>query len=415
MVQAFSPSQLGNYLNQMIKKDGILSNIIIEGEVSDYTCSSRGHHYFSLKDGVLPEGSQYGTRSDAGMLSGVLFQGDTGFITKVPEKGMKLRAFGQISVYAGRSNYQLICKRFEILGLGDAHQLFLEMEKKLGQQGLFHPSHKKRIPWFPRSAALVTAKTGDAVHDMIDALQGRCPGVQLKVVPVAVQGVTAETEIALAIQWVNQHRVADVILVGRGGGSEEDLKAFNTEPLAHAIFNSRIPVISAVGHQKNQVISDRVADDFAETPSRVKDKFIDVGVERKKCADMERYLEQLMERILERKALQLQQMSQAAVLQNPNLIFEGKAQVLSQMDEVMNRCMLQMIERIQYVTQGLERSLEDLSPKKVLQRGYALALEESGGLISSVSQLESGKTFTLVLGDGEVQCEVKCVPVADDK
>lgn len=409
MQTVFTPSKLGEYLSIVLKRDKVLENVVVEGEVTEYTRNQKtGHHYFTLKDADVPmeqQNSSYGRR-EPGIIGAILFSTQAGFVRQLPEKGMKLRAVGQVVTYAGRSIYQLQCKHYEQVGLGGAHQLFLEMRDKLGRQGYFDPGHKKRIPTLPKSVALLTASTGDAVHDMIDAIQGKCPTTQIKIVPTPVQGKGAEETMALAIDWVNRHRIADVIVVGRGGGAEEDLKAYNTERLAVAIYRSQIPVVSAVGHEKNHVISDNVADIFVATPSRVKDLFLDVAQEKQDLKDGTKYLQQVLYRLLERREQELQQLALSPIMQNPSLIFKEKEQQLGYAQERLQRIMESTCERAQQETDYFAKSLEDLSLPQVLRRGYAVAQKEDGTIISSVQGVEEGETFTLVLADGEVQVTV---------
>lgn len=406
----FTPSKLGEYLAAVLKRDKILSDIVVEGEVSDYARNQKtGHHYFSLKDAEVPtqEGfSSYGRR-ESGMIAGILFAGNAGFVKELPEKGTKIRAFGQVVPYSGRSVYQLQCRRYEKVGMGEAHLLFLQMQEKLGREGYFHPKHKRKIPIKPKSLALVTASTGDAVHDMIDAVQGRCPSVELKIVPTPVQGKGAEETMALAIDWVNRHGVADVIVVGRGGGSVEDLKAYNTECLATAIFRSRIPVISAVGHEKNHVISDEVADCFVATPSRVKDLFLDIAQEKENLLGAEKHLHQLITQKFQEKQQELQYYAMSPVMQNPTVIFSEKERGLQLAQESLERNIRRIIETAQQNWETMSRSLEDLSLPQVLKRGYAVVQQSSGNVVSSVSQLTQGENLTLIFADGEVEVTAK--------
>ena len=250
----YTPSQLNQYIKGRMDSDPILSKILVRGELSNYKLYPSGHHYFSLKDGE-------------GAIRCVLFRGNAAGLRFRPENGMQVIASGRVSVFPRDGQYQLYCARLTPEGVGDLALAFEQLKEKLAQEGLFDPSRKKEIPEFPGKIALITSPAGAAVRDMIRILGTRWPMSEVKVIPVRVQGKEAPQEIAAAIQWANLHRVADLIITGRGGGSVEDLWAFNEEAVARAIYHSEIPVISAVGHETDTTIADYTADFRAPTPS----------------------------------------------------------------------------------------------------------------------------------------------------
>ena len=249
-----SPSQVGQYLKNMMDRDRLLSRLLVRGELSNYKMYPSGHHYFTLKDG---EGS----------LRCVMFRSDAQYLRFRPENGMQVIAAGRVTVFPRDGQYQMYCARLTPEGVGDLALAFEQLKEKLAQEGLFDPSRKKEIPEFPGEIALITSPAGAAVRDMIRILGARWPLTRICVIPVRVQGEEAPQEIAAAIQWANLKRVADLIITGRGGGSMEDLWAFNEEIVARAIYRSDIPIISAVGHEPDVTIADFVADLRASTPS----------------------------------------------------------------------------------------------------------------------------------------------------
>ena len=249
-----SPSQVSGYIKTWMDRDRLLSGLLIRGELSNYKMYPSGHHYFTLKDAE-------------GALRCVMFRGDAASLRFRPQNGMQVIAAGRVTVFPRDGQYQLYCTRLIPEGAGDLHLAFEQLKEKLARQGLFDPAHKKRLPEFPERIALITSPAGAAVRDMLRILGARYPVAQIKVLPVRVQGEGAAMEIAAAIRWANRWKVADLIITGRGGGSMEDLWAFNEEVVARAIYDSEIPVISAVGHEPDVTIADYVADLRAATPS----------------------------------------------------------------------------------------------------------------------------------------------------
>ena len=249
-----SITQLNEYLRGKLDADPMLSQVAVRGEISNYKMSPSGHHYFTLKD-------------EGGALKCVLFKGNAMRLRFRPENGMKVIAMGRVTVYPRDGANQLYCTTMTTDGVGDLYAAFEQLKKKLAAQGLFDPAHKKPLPPYPGTIGIVTSSAGAAVHDMLRILRKRYPLSRVRLLPVRVQGAEAPGEIAAAIQYANYYQLADLLIVGRGGGSMEDLWAFNDEQVAWAIYNSQIPVISAVGHEPDVTISDYVADLRAATPS----------------------------------------------------------------------------------------------------------------------------------------------------
>jgi exodeoxyribonuclease VII large subunit len=249
-----SVTQLNEYIRSRMDADEMLAGVAVKGEISNYKMYPSGHHYFTLKD-------------EGGALKCVMFKGNALRLRFRPENGMKVIAMGRVTVFPRDGAYQLYCTAMAMDGIGDLYAAFEHLKAKLAAQGLFDPAHKKQIPKYPGTIGIVTSSAGAAVHDMLRILRKRYPLSKVLLLPVRVQGVEAPPEIAAAIQYANHFRLADLLIVGRGGGSIEDLWAFNDERVAYAIYESKIPVISAVGHEPDVTISDFVADLRAATPS----------------------------------------------------------------------------------------------------------------------------------------------------
>ena len=252
--QILSITQINEYIRSKMDGDGLLNNVAVLGEISNYKVYPSGHHYFTLKD-------------EGAALKCVMFKGNAIRLRFRPDNGMKVIAMGKISVFPRDGAYQLYCTAMAMDGIGDLHAAFEQLKAKLGAQGLFDPNHKKPIPKYPGTIGIVTSSAGAAIHDMLRILRKRYPLTKVRLLPVRVQGVEAPGEIVAAISYANIHKLADLLIVGRGGGSIEDLWAFNDERVAYAIYESQIPIISAVGHEPDVTISDFVADLRAATPS----------------------------------------------------------------------------------------------------------------------------------------------------
>ena len=390
-----SISQLNEYIRAQLDGDPVLNQVAVRGEISNYKLYPSGHHYFTLKD----EGSA---------LKCVMFKGNAFRLRFRPENGMKVIAMGKVSVYPRDGAYQLYCTAMAVDGVGDLYAAFEQLKKKLAAQGLFDPAHKKPIPQFPGIIGIVTSSAGAAVHDMLRILRKRYPLTQVKLLPVRVQGVEAPGEIAAAIQYANYHKLCDLLIVGRGGGSMEDLWAFNNEGVAWAIYESDIPVISAVGHAPDVTISDFVADLQAATPSNAAELAV---------PDMEGLLQNLDEKSAAMAASLLRQLKAARqhwnvlaaspALKSPTGYLEQREKNLelmkSRLVSAQNR---NLSAKKQHYIQNLAK-LDAMSPLKVLTRGYAMAETEAGELVRSVRQVEAGDTLNIRFGDGVVSTTVR--------
>ena len=394
MQQVLSISQLNEYLRVKMNDDPFLTQIAVRGEISNYKLYPSGHHYFTLKD-------------EASALKCVLFRGNATGLRFRPANGMQVIAMGRISVYPRDGVYQLYCTALVVDGVGDLYAAFEQLKAKLAAQGLFDPGHKKKLPQYPGTIGIVTSSAGAAVHDMLRILSKRYPLTRVRLLPVRVQGAEAPGEIADAIAYANRYQLADLLIVGRGGGSIEDLWAFNDERVARAIYASEIPVISAVGHEPDVTISDYVADLRAATPSNAAELAVpDQSGLYQNLDAMSAAMAGALQRQLTIAQHQLKALADSPSLKSPQGYLDKRAQDLELLKgrllAAQNRNISQKKER--YIRSVSK--LDAMSPLKVLSRGYALVNKNDGTLLRSVSQTEKGEKITVSLQDGKIIAEV---------
>ena len=324
-----------------------------------------------------------------------------------PDNGMKVIAMGKISVFPRDGAYQLYCSAMAMDGVGDLHAAFEQLKAKLAAQGLFDPAHKKPIPKFPGTIGIVTSEAGAALHDMLRILKKRYPLSQVRLLPVRVQGVEAPGEIAAAIGYANHFHLADLLIVGRGGGSIEDLWAFNDERVAHAIYQSEIPVISAVGHEPDVTISDYVADLRAATPSNAAELAVpDQDSLRQALDSMSSAMAAALNRQLISARRHLNVLSSSPALRSPTGYLDQKRQNLERISERILSAQTRMIDRKKQGFIGLTAKLDAMSPMKVLTRGYAMTQTDRGEVVRSVHQTTVGDSLRISLSDGEIHATV---------
>ena len=392
--KVLSVGQLNDYIKTRLDGDPYLRNVAIRGELSNYKMYPSGHHYFTLKD-------------ENGAMKCVMFKSSAMRLRFRPENGMKVIAMGSVTVYVRDGVYQLYCTALVLDGIGDLYAAFEQLKAKLGAQGLFDPAHKKPLPKFPGTIGIVTSSAGAAVHDMLRILKKRYPLTRVKLLPVRVQGAEAAMEIAGAIAYANRHKLADLLIVGRGGGSMEDLWCFNEEIVARAIFDSKIPVISAVGHEPDVTISDFVADLRAATPSNAAELAVpDQDVLRQTLDEMQNAMAVAMQQKLDRAGERLEQLSNRPVLRSPLASFEGKKQNLQLLKNrlIASQSGRVAAERKRFVTQV--GKLDAMSPMKVLTRGYAMVATEEGKLVRSVSDVKPKQPIAVRVSDGTIVATV---------
>lgn len=389
-----SITQLNEYIRGKMDTDPLLTQVAVRGEISNYKLYPSGHHYFTLKD----EGSA---------LRCVLFKGNAVRLRFRPENGMKIIAMGKVSVYPRDGAYQLYCTGLTMDGVGDLYAAFEQLKKKLEAQGLFDPAHKKPIPKYPGTIGIITSSAGAAVHDMLRILRKRYPLSKVRLLPVRVQGVEAPGEIAAAIGYANHYRLADLLIVGRGGGSIEDLWAFNDERVAYAIYHSEIPVISAVGHEPDVTISDYVADLRAATPSNAAELAVpDQDALRQNLDAMSNAMVSSLSRQVKAARQHLKVLSASQALRSPTGYLEQRSQSVELLKNRLVAAQNQniTIARQRFIAQISK--LEAMSPLKVLTRGYSMAQTQRGEVVRSINQVELGERIRIRLSDGTISATV---------
>ncbi len=386
--KVLSITQINEYIRAMMDTDALLLNLAVRGEISNYKVYPSGHHYFTLKD-------------ENASLKCVMFRSSAVRLRFRPENGAQVIALGKISVYPRDGAYQLYCNSLTLDGVGDLYAAFEQRKAKLAAMGLFDPAHKKPIPKYPSTVGIVTSSAGAAVHDILRILQKRYPLTQVCLLPVRVQGTEAAGEIAAAIDYANAHKLADVLIVGRGGGSIEDLWAFNEEVVARAIYRSEIPVISAVGHEPDVTIADFVADLRAATPSNaaelaVPDKEALYQVLDNTNVSMATALRQRL--VSARKQLKI--LASSPTLQSPATYLQGRKQTLQYLKDRLFAAQKNNIHIYQKAFLTNVAKLDAMSPLKVLSRGYAMAFGTDSTVIRSVKQVAKGDTLKIQVSDG---------------
>ncbi len=395
MNEPISVTALNQYVKGLLDRDRLLGQVYVCGEVSNYKRYPSGHHYFSLKDA---ESS----------IRCVLFRGNAASLRFQPENGMKVVVSGRVSVYPRDGAYQLYCTRMTPDGVGELALAFEQLKNKLHRAGLFDPARKQPLPAYPKRIALVTSPAGAAVRDMIRILGARWPMAEVLVVPVRVQGEEAAGEIAAALDLVNAMDLADLIITGRGGGSMEDLWAFNEEIVAQAIFRSRLPVISAVGHEPDVTISDYVADRRASTPSNAAELAVPDQEELRQTLDhLYHRLDRAMDRRLRERQDALVRLGSSPFLRSPLQAVREKRMALDLHRQRLIRAMERKTGETRQTIGRLAAALDALSPFKVLGRGYAISYTEDGAVLTSVRQAKAGDPVDLRVSDGTLHCRVE--------
>ena len=377
----YSVWQVNQYVKQRMDEDQLLAGLLVRGEISNYKKYPSGHHYFSLKD-------------DRGAIRCVLFRGDAFRLRFQPSNGMRVVAYGRVSVFPRDGQYQLYCTELFADGQGDLHAAFEQLKERLAREGLFAQDIKQPLPRYPGKIALITSRA-------------RWPMAQVLVVPVRVQGEGAASEIAAAIHAVNNLAGVDLIITGRGGGSMEDLWAFNEEVVARAIFISNIPVISAVGHEPDVTIADYVADLRAATPSNGAELAVpDQGEVRKLLQQLERRMAHAILSRLDSQRRRLSQLRQARVLQSMKAPIEDRRMLLDFLQRRLSSTCEDRLKTGRAELARLSAGLDAMSPLKVLSRGYSIARRD-GQVIQRIDQTEPGDRLEILITDGKLLCQVE--------
>ncbi len=390
--QILSVSELNRYVKKCLDSDAFLRSIAVRGELSNY--KKQGHHYFSLKD-------------EKGVLSCIMYVNATKTLRFLPEDGMQVIVFGRVSAFWQGGKYQLYADMMVPDGVGSANMAFEQLYAKLEKEGLLALERKKSLPRYPQSIALITSPDGDAIKDVVRILRERWPIATVKVMGVKVQGNRAAAEMTGAVLYANRHRVADILIIGRGGGSKEDLWAFNDEKLARAIAGSEIPVITAIGHTANASIADFVADLRVVTPthaaqSAVPDQY-DVQQQLQNAIVC---MMQATKKKLQNERQHLGRLTSSQALSQPlRMVYERR----EQLDYAQQKLSI-ALERNAAVHQrrltALCASLDSLNPLRVLTRGYGMTQKKDGTVIVSAAQTQVGEQIRVVFSDGQLECTV---------
>ena len=393
--EVLTVSALNEYVRRLVDGDSLLSGLCVRGELSNYKIYPSGHHYFTLKD-------------ESAALRCVMFRSSAEKLRFRPENGMRVLASGRVSVYPRDGAYQLYCTSLTPDGVGDLHVAFEQLKAKLEEEGLFDASHKQSLPEYPKRLAVITSGAGAAVRDILRILRARWPMTEVVILPVRVQGAEAPAEIAGALRYANKWKVGDLIITGRGGGSLEDLWAFNDERVARAIYASEIPVISAVGHEPDVTIADYVADLRASTPSNAAELAVpDQAETRQTLEQLGQRLAAAMGKRLTSARERLEAVAARPVLRDRMRFIEDRR---LELDALLLRMTNAEQMRIERARRGLTESaakLDALSPLKVLGRGYAIARRADGEPLRTAQEVSPGDKLSLTLASGALRCAVE--------
>ena len=390
-----SVTQVNLYIKEKLENDVFMSNVTVKGEISNIKIHSSGHIYMSLKD-------------EKGVIRAVMFRGNASKLSFKPDNGMKIVASGRISVYERDGNYQLYIDSMKQEGIGDLHIAFEKLKLQLSEEGLFDAKFKKPLPKYPKKVGVVTAPTGAAIRDIINVLTRRFSYSDVLLYPVLVQGENSAESIVSAIEWFNENKAADVLIIGRGGGSIEDLWSFNEEIVARAIFKSEIPIVSAVGHEIDFTISDFVSDLRAPTPSAAAELVVpDENELISKFDNVLKRLKLCTSKILDTKRLTFKFYAEKPVLTNPESMINNEKIYLDSLCKSFENSISRITEAKKKELSVLVSKLDGLSPLGTLSRGFSVTKNEKGNILRSVKDVKKGDLLTVTLTDGEINTRVE--------
>lgn len=382
-------TDLNKYIKNKIDGDEMLNNVLVKGEISNFKNHYTGHMYFTLKD-------------ESSLIKCVMFKSYTTHLSFMPKDGMKVMVLGSVAVFERDGVYQIYAKAMKEDGLGSLYTAYEELKKKLEQEGLFEEAHKKKIPFMPKTIGVLTSNTGAVIRDIINVSTRRNPGVHIRLYPVPVQGPGAAEKIAEGIKFMNENKLADVLIIGRGGGSLEDLWPFNEEIVARAIYDSELPIISAVGHETDFTIADFVADLRAPTPSAAAELAVaNIDDVRETLKLYNNRYKVALKKKIELMRLSYEKCMARPAYKNPTQKINEQYMVIDmKVKALQNNMMLKLKEaKTSFVKETAK--LDSLSPLKTLTRGYSIVTEQDGKIIKSVNDLNSGEKVNLRLSDGK--------------
>ena len=392
--RVLSVSQINFYIKSIIENDGSLQFVLVTGEISNLTVHQRsGHIYLSLKD-------------SNSVISAVMFAGNARRLRFRLENGMKVICRGRISVYEPSGRYQLYIEDMQPDGVGALALAFEQLKSDLEKKGLFDPAHKKPLPKFPKTIGVITSPTGAAIQDITNIIRRRFPSADIVLAPVLVQGESAPEQLVRAVNKFSASKIADVVIIGRGGGSAEDLWAFNDEQLAYAVYNCETPIISGVGHETDFTVCDFVADVRASTPSAAAELAVPDRQELMSYYfKQKQYISAMLDRKIKTAQLRLENQQRRMSASSPKLKAEQLEKQLSAKSEKLTRFMNIYISDKENKLIAAKGKLDGLNPLNVLNRGYAIA-EKDEKIITSSKQLKDGDDFTVILSDGKINAKV---------
>ena len=383
-------TDLNKYIKNKIDGDEMLNNVLVKGEISNFKNHYTGHMYFTLKD-------------ENSLIKCVMFKSYTTHLSFMPKDGMKVMVLGSVAVFERDGIYQIYAKAMKEDGLGSLYTAYEELKKKLEQEGLFAESHKKKIPFMPKTIGVLTSNTGAVIRDIINVSTRRNPGVHIRLYPVPVQGPGAAEKIAEGIKFMNENKLADVLIIGRGGGSLEDLWPFNEEIVARAIYDSEIPIISAVGHETDFTIADFVADLRAPTPSAAAELAVaNIDDVRETLKLYNNRYKVALKKKIELMRLSYEKCMARPAYKNPTQKINEQYMVIDMKVKALQNSMMLKLKEAKTSFVKETAKLDSLSPLKTLTRGYSIVTkQESGKVIKSVDDLNSGEKVNLRLSDGQ--------------
>lgn len=383
-------TDLNKYIKDKIDGDEMLNNVLVKGEISNFKNHYTGHMYFTLKD-------------ENSLIKCVMFKSYTTHLSFMPKDGMKVMVLGSVAVFERDGVYQIYAKAMKEDGLGSLYTAYEELKKKLEREGLFAEEHKKKIPFMPKTIGVLTSNTGAVIRDIINVSTRRNPGVHIRLYPVPVQGPGAAERIAEGIKFMNENKLADVLIIGRGGGSLEDLWPFNEEIVARAIYDSELPIISAVGHETDFTIADFVADLRAPTPSAAAELAVaNIDDVRETLKLYNNRYKVALKKKIELMRLSYEKCMARPAYKNPTQKINEQYMVIDMKVKALQNSMMLKLKEAKTSFVKETAKLDSLSPLKTLTRGYSIVTkQESGKVIKSVDDLNSGEKVNLRLSDGQ--------------
>ena len=390
-LKTLTVTEASNYLKRIIDNDFIMNNLSVKGEVSNLKFHSSGHIYFSLKDGESK-------------INCVMFKSDAVNLNFLLENGMEVSAKARLSVYIKEGSYQLYCREISSLGIGELFEKFEKMKKELEREGLFESAYKRAISKFPKRIGVITSPTGAAVRDIIQVIKRRNPNVDVIIYPAKVQGIGAADTLIDGIQYFNRKSNIDTIIIGRGGGSIEELWAFNDKELAYEIFNSKIPVISAVGHETDFTICDFASDLRAATPSAAAEISVPIiDDEKRKIKSLESILNRDLVRIIERENINLAHIGKILENNHPSKVLERESEKLNNFSKDLNRLITSKIDVEKNKIITCNKVLTSMNPLNVLDRGFSIISNEDGKVLNTIKELTDTEKINIKMTDGEAR------------